>query len=626
MDNLDVTVLNAVLIKSQPTNCSSLAGDSASFGVSAYGAPPFTYQWLFNGTNINNATNSILTLTNVQSSNEGAYSARVFSLFDSTTSSNATLVVTPSAPRIVTQPTIQVDPATFGVTIFAGASGSLPITYQWRLNGTNINGATSNAITLAKPLEEFAGNYDVTASNTSGSVTSAVVALVPELLTSVTAWGYNLDSHGKFAGQAIPPIGLSYAIAISAAGYHSLALNYDGTITGWGDNEYGQSIIPAALSNVVGIAAGYFHSLALKRDGTVLAWGSNVSGETNIPPGLSNVVAVAANGCSCLPNGNKSLALKSDATMVGWGSTSVPAGLSNVVAVAAGGNHALALKRDGTIIGWGLNANGQATPPAGLSNVVAISAGSSHSLALRVDGTVFAWGNNFYGQTNVPAGLSNVVAISASGTFNVALRNDGTVAAWGSNIGGESIVPPGLSNVIAIAAGGGHVLALRNDGKPVIVRQPISWTFYTGSESNVMLNAGAVGPSPLSLQWQRDGTNILGATNSYLIFNDVQPEDSGTYRLVAGNPNAGTTASSNAVLTVIRSEPIILDQPTNCFGLLGENKTLVVSVTGSLPITYQWQFNGTKITGATNSTLTLTNLDWTNAVCTRFCSEILSLR
>jgi hypothetical protein len=282
------------------------------------------------------------------------------------------------------------------------------------------------------------------------------------------------------------------------------------------------------------------------------------------------------------------------------------------VAVAAGSSHALALKRDGTIVGWGSNGNGQATPPVGLSNVVAISAGEVHSMALRVDGTVIAWGNPQGGETNVPAGLSNVVAIAAGATCSTALRSDGGVVLWGVNNGGELNIPPGLTNVIAISPGSRHVLALVNDGTPAIVRQPLSWTFYTGGQSNVILSAGAVGPSPLSLQWQRDGTNIVDATNSFLIFNNLQPEDSGAYRLVASNSH-GTTASSNAVLAVIASKPIILNQPLDAYGLFGSNKTFNVFATGSLPITYQWQFNGTNITGATNSSLTLTSLDWTNA-------------
>jgi alpha-tubulin suppressor-like RCC1 family protein len=53
-------------------------------------------------------------------------------------------------------------------------------------------------------------------------------------------------------------------VSAIAASLHSLALKNDGTVVGWGYNEYGQATIPAGLTNVAAIAAGYFHSLALK--------------------------------------------------------------------------------------------------------------------------------------------------------------------------------------------------------------------------------------------------------------------------------------------------------------------------------------------------------------------------
>lgn len=56
------------------------------------------------------------------------------------------------------------------------------------------------------------------------------------------------------------------------------------------------------------------------------------------------------------------------------------------------------------------------------------------------------------------------------------------------------------------------------------------------------------------------------------------------------------------------SPPVIGVHPTNQFGVAGSNVLLSVSVTGSTPFSYQWQKDGQAITGATNSTLNLTNL------------------
>src|SRR5439155_2827840 len=107
------------------------------------------------------------------------------------------------------------------------------------------------------------------------------------------------------------------------------------------NDDYGQIDVPAGLKNVIAISAGGFHSLALKRDGTVWAWGDNGVGQTDVPVDLTNAIAISAGNAF-------SLALRKDGTVVGWGwnnanQISVPAGLSNVVAISAGWYHSLAV-------------------------------------------------------------------------------------------------------------------------------------------------------------------------------------------------------------------------------------------------------------------------------------------
>ncbi len=179
------------------------------------------------------------------------------------------------------------------------------------------------------------------------------------------------------------------------------------------------------------IAAGSLFSVAIKADATVVGWGWNSFGETTIPRTLSNVFEVAAGW-------NHSMALKSNGLVAVWGdpgATNIPAGLTNVNRIAAGGKpfagYCLALKSNGTVVAWGNSDSGQTNVPSGLSNVVGIAAGASHSLALKSDGTIIGWGKNSSSQATAPANLTNVTAVAAGTDFSLALKIDGTVVAWG---------------------------------------------------------------------------------------------------------------------------------------------------------------------------------------------------
>src|SRR6185437_15400933 len=90
-----VTVGYPPVITSQPTNLTVSVGNNATFMVTAVSTVPLNYQWYFNSSNIiSAATNSSLTITNVQLTDAGFYSAAVTSKFGSVTTSNAILTVT----------------------------------------------------------------------------------------------------------------------------------------------------------------------------------------------------------------------------------------------------------------------------------------------------------------------------------------------------------------------------------------------------------------------------------------------------------------------------------------------------------------------------------------------------
>src|ERR1019366_8385065 len=89
-------------------------------------------------------------------------------------------------------------------------------------------------------------------------------------------------------------------------------------IDGWGNLNYDLNLGSNSLrcSQVVQIAAGSFHNLALEGNGKVLAWGDNQFGQTNIPVRVKRGFAIQ------IVAGNvHSIALMGDRTVTCWGPT-----------------------------------------------------------------------------------------------------------------------------------------------------------------------------------------------------------------------------------------------------------------------------------------------------------------
>ena len=284
---------------------------------------------------------------------------------------------------------------------------------------------------------------------------------------SFEAWGSN------YYGQCNVPIG-GYPVAVSAGGFHSIALSTSGSLAVWGANWYGQCSNVPAGNDYVAIGAGHCHNVALKSDGSLVAWGDNSSGQCNVPTG-NDYVAIAVGFTF-------NIALKSDGSLVAWGSdyynqcSNLPSG-NDYVAIAAGSKLGVAIKSDGSLVAWGHNGQGQCDVPAG-NDYIRITAGNDHGVALKSDGSLVAWGSNGYGQCDVPSG-NDFVGIEAGYYHNLALKSDGSLAAWGYDNGGSGCneVPAGIGNNFAvISAGCAHSLALRVEddwnGKYVTVCEP----------------------------------------------------------------------------------------------------------------------------------------------------------
>ena len=102
VDNFTLTARgsSAPFIIMQPQGGSFTAGATINLAVAVGGTAPFSYQWQKNSSNLPNATNATLTITNVSSSDSGNYSVSITNASGSTTSSNAVVTVASSILQV----------------------------------------------------------------------------------------------------------------------------------------------------------------------------------------------------------------------------------------------------------------------------------------------------------------------------------------------------------------------------------------------------------------------------------------------------------------------------------------------------------------------------------------------
>ena len=157
------------------------AGVTVTYSVGAAGTSPLSFLWRFNGNPIPYATNATLVLNNVQPVNSGEYSVMVLNPAGSALSATVGLAVT-TPPQISAHPQSQSVLPGSTVTFTVSATGSGLLRYQWRLNGTDIMGATNSNFSINNVQTNHQGTYTVLISDVNGSVISnpaTLIVLVP---------------------------------------------------------------------------------------------------------------------------------------------------------------------------------------------------------------------------------------------------------------------------------------------------------------------------------------------------------------------------------------------------------------------------------------------------------------
>ena len=253
-------------IVTPPISQTVFAGANVNFTVSASGTPPLSYQWRKNTVNIAGATTSSLSLASVTATNAGSYQAVVTNTAGTATSATATLVVNPApvAPAITMQPVSQSVNAGANISFTVAASGTAPLSYQWRKGGTPIAGATTTALNLTAVTTADAGSYSALVTNVAGSATSAN-AMLTVTQTMVIVSLTNPTNGAAFAAPA--------TFSLSASATPAAAIT--GVSFFQGSTSLGTLTAAPYTFNVVNLGAGSY---------TYTAQATSASGTTTSAP------------------------------------------------------------------------------------------------------------------------------------------------------------------------------------------------------------------------------------------------------------------------------------------------------------------------------------------------------
>jgi len=578
----------------------------------------YTYQWYNGITAIPGATAFTYAATS-----SGDYSVTVFnSMGCSYTSTTLTVTVNALPLAII----IPAGPTTFCQfdSVVLNADFGAGYTYQWQQGSVDISDTTFTYTAYTS------GSYDVVITDSNGCTNTSAPVIVTEVLlppAPITASGPSLicstDSVVLSTTGGYNYQWFNSGTAISGATDFTYTANTTGNYyvivagsAGCTDTSLSDSVtvlpVPVAVITVVGdtiicpgsstilnatTGAGYTYQWY---DGGTAISGATLASYVDSVTGLFTVTVFSPGGCSSTSPAVSVTVNPAIAIITPIGTTTFCIGGFVILNADTGTGFSYQWQLDSVDIAGAVSATYIAST-GGNYTVVVTNSTACTAVSTPVTVTVNPLPTNIVsalGATTLCAGDSVVLSDTSDPSY---------IYQWSNGAG----VIPGATNptytVIAVATDNYTVAIMNSFGcsdtsvaititvnpLPVsTISPPGGSVICTGSSTVLNASTGA----GYTYQWYEGTTAIAGATTS-----SYTTSTSGAYSVVITSSAGCTSTSAEDTVVVVPNPVILTDDPK--FFCWGSSVLLYVSIGGiSLSsISYQWEKDGTYISGATNA-------------------------
>jgi len=525
----------------------------------------------------------------------------------------------PVPPSIITQPQSQTVPAGSDVTFSVEATGTQPLTYQWRKNGETLTIGPDATLTLVNVQSNNAGSYSVVVTNTAGTATSS------DAILSVTESGSTNNSANQppIIGITSPTNGSRFTAPANII-VRASASDSDGVVTQVdffsGTHRIGVDFSEPYSIVWSNVQAGTYQLRASATDNSnAVAFSSifNITvGGTNAPvpptivqqPQSRTVQAGSDVTFTVQATGTQPLSYR-------WrrNSLNVPGGtnssltLFNVQTNDAGNYSVIVTNIAGSRISSNATLTVITSQPTNAQPITLVSTGAVWKYLDNGSDQGTAWQAN---------GFDDSAWASGPAQLGYGDGDEATVVGSGPDPSSRYIATyfrrsfvltnvAGISNLVlrllrddgAVVYINGIEVSRQNMPAGTITYQTLATVTVGGSEETTTFIQSDVPP----------GVLVSGLNTVAVEIHQVNPTSSDIsfdLELVA---NAGPPPPPPP------TPPTIVSQPQSQTVNAGSDVTFNVGATGSPPLSYRWRKNGVIIPGATSSNLTLLNVQSTNA-------------